>query len=226
MAKILLIDDSESVRQLIRSRLVAAGHQVSAVASATAGLRVLKNTPTDLVITDIYMEDKDGLELIGEVRKGWPGLPLIAMSSNHGRADILHTARMLGASQVLNKPFSEQVLNRAVDTVLRRDSRSPARPRGQRRAAAVPAARISPHRPGRGLPANGVVPMIRPSARSWLLALMCAFAALLVSLGVESSALAAGGQTCASPTLRSRWSRPRTWTEGRSTCRNRSTGSR
>jgi CheY-like chemotaxis protein len=74
--------------------------------------------PVDLIISDLYMPDKDRLEVIREARKAGPKIPVIAISGAAGEKNMLNTPRLLGASSILQKPFSKQQLLRAVGTVM------------------------------------------------------------------------------------------------------------
>ena len=115
MAKVLVIDDSVSTLDLIEIILTRAGHTVVVLDSGKRGEALLARESLDLVITDVYMPDMDGLEVLRAVRRMHPGLPVIAMSSLTGKYDMLTVARALGATQTLRKPFSVSQLLEAVD---------------------------------------------------------------------------------------------------------------
>jgi DNA-binding NtrC family response regulator len=114
MANILVIDDSQSVLALMERILAGAGHQVTACLSAKQAMKLAAVTPVDLIITDLYMPDKDGLEVIAEARKVCPKVPVLAVSSVGGAKNMLHTAKHLGAANTLEKPFSKEQLLQAV----------------------------------------------------------------------------------------------------------------
>ena len=98
-----------------------AGHRTSQAVNGIDALRMVYSGTFDLVITDLYMPEKEGLETIGELRRKYPVLRIIAMSGGAMGDDgkmSLHIARKLGATLVLKKPFSEQELIVAVTTVL------------------------------------------------------------------------------------------------------------
>ena len=104
---ILLIDDDESVRSIIRRSLERAGYEVREAGEGGAALKLLASAPADLVITDLVMPDMEGIALILSLRKSHPELPVIAISGG-GRmapARYLDIARNCGAARVLAKPF-------------------------------------------------------------------------------------------------------------------------
>jgi len=121
MARILLIDDDKAVRTMLRLTLAHFGHTVFEARNGKEGLELFKPANVDLVITDIVMPEKEGLEVLMDLRdKQVPPVKVIAISGG-GRlsaADNLHLARLLGAAKVLAKPFSNEVLIAAVNELL------------------------------------------------------------------------------------------------------------
>jgi len=120
MARILLIDDDDAVRTALRLMLVHFGHTVIEANNGKEGLRIYSADGADLLIADILMPEKDGLEVLISLRKTNPSLKIIAISggSHQSPTNILRAARFLGASRVLAKPFSSDVLKTAVDELL------------------------------------------------------------------------------------------------------------
>jgi DNA-binding response OmpR family regulator len=111
VAKILVIDDQEPIRTLLRAMLEGSGHEVSEAANGRDGLALYRRYPPDLVITDIAMPEMNGLDLILELTRGFLNVRVIAMSGEQGTHDNLEVAKLLGARQTLLKPFSmEQLL--------------------------------------------------------------------------------------------------------------------
>jgi DNA-binding response OmpR family regulator len=108
MSHILVIDDEHLVANAVASALTKAGHTVTLAHNGDDGLAKFGAEHPDLVITDIMMPGKEGIETIRELRKGSARLPIIAMSGGGmtGNFDILSMARKLGATEVLGKPFS------------------------------------------------------------------------------------------------------------------------
>ena len=115
-ATILLIDDQESVRMVLKRVLENAGYQVAEAANGREGLNLFRATSPDLVITDLEMPDMDGLELFWELTSDFPDVKVIAMS---GAPPELRAVKQLGARQTFEKPFDLQVLLRAVQYELR-----------------------------------------------------------------------------------------------------------
>jgi CheY-like chemotaxis protein len=108
MTRILLVDDDKDVRDVLHSILVNSGYEVLAVADGGEALIQFAQGEFDIVITDIIMPVKDGLETISEILELKPGTRIIAMSGGgrQGNVDFLETAKALGASLTFNKPFN------------------------------------------------------------------------------------------------------------------------
>lgn len=121
MARILLIDDEEGLRTMLRRALEGKGHTVVEAREGREALRLHRADPADLVITDIQMPDRDGLEVIMDLRREAPGVKVIAISGG-GRAVsstvALEMAIPLGAAAALSKPFRLEALFEAVDRAL------------------------------------------------------------------------------------------------------------
>jgi CheY-like chemotaxis protein len=120
MAKILIIDDEEDIRIILRHSLEAAGHVVVEATDGQAGVRVWRAERPELVVTDIVMAGTDGLELITELRRQDPGVKVIAMSGDglRGKQTLLDESVRLGALRVINKPFDLHELLQAVKELL------------------------------------------------------------------------------------------------------------
>jgi DNA-binding response OmpR family regulator len=118
VARILLIDDSVSTLELVECILSQAGHEVITSQSGVRGAAIVAREPLDLLITDIYMPEKDGLEVLRGARRSCPGLRVIAMSAVTGKHDMLRVAKALGARLTLRKPFSTAQLLEAVNACL------------------------------------------------------------------------------------------------------------
>jgi DNA-binding NtrC family response regulator len=120
MAAILVVEDDELVRQAIGRVLALERHEVITVENGRLALEVLDRRPFDLVITDLIMPEKEGLETITELRHRHPGLKVIAVSGG-GRTGLRHyldLAEKLGARASLAKPFTRGALVGAVNHVL------------------------------------------------------------------------------------------------------------
>ncbi len=123
MARILLIDDDESVRPMLQLTLTHFGHTVIEARNGKEGLALFEHANADLVITDLVMPEKEGLEVMMELRTRQPPPKIIAISGG-GRGSAttyLQMAKRLGAAIVLEKPFSNQALLSAVEEILSSD---------------------------------------------------------------------------------------------------------
>jgi len=117
MPSVLVVDDEDQVRQLIRETLEQAGYDVQDARDGKEGLEQYRTKPTDLVIMDILMPDQDGLESIMRLRREFPASRVIAMTGGSdmiGILNFLDVAKMLGARRTLQKPFEMKTL---LDTV-------------------------------------------------------------------------------------------------------------
>lgn len=123
VARILLIDDDESLRRPLKTMLERAGHEVLPAANGPDGLRLWRERGGDLVITDIHMPGKNGLETILEVRHHAPQARILAMSGGdrNARVDVLGAATLLGAVRTILKPFTLTEMLQAVEEALRLD---------------------------------------------------------------------------------------------------------
>ena len=105
MATILIIDDEEPIRALLRTTLEAAGHEVVEAANGRQGLELYRHRPTDLVITDIVMPELNGLDMLLELTRHFLHAKVIAISGAGGDKNVLDVAKLLGARRTLLKPF-------------------------------------------------------------------------------------------------------------------------
>ena len=120
MARIIVIEDEPAIRRLVVRILGRAGHEVREAGNGRDGVALHRTDPADLVITDLFMPEQDGIETIQQIREFAPGTPIIAMSGggSRGNTDSLADAELLGAEAVLPKPFSPEDLERAVAGLL------------------------------------------------------------------------------------------------------------
>ena len=114
MATILIIDDEAPMRALLRTILERAGHEVKEAPNGRIGLALYRRTSPALVITDIFMPEMNGLELLLELAREFLHTKVIAISGAGGKRNVLAVAKLLGARQTFRKPFS---LPRLVDAV-------------------------------------------------------------------------------------------------------------
>jgi CheY-like chemotaxis protein len=121
MARILLIDDDNSVRTMLRLTLTHFGHTVIEARDGREGLKLFPHANADLLITDIVMPEKEGIEVLMELRKISPPVKIIAISGGgrqNAATNYLKLAKQLGAAKVLEKPFSNEALIAAIDELL------------------------------------------------------------------------------------------------------------
>lgn len=124
MAKFLVTGDEELARFTVRKYLGSAGHSVIEARYGGGGPALQNDDPCDLVITDIVMHEKEGLEAIMELRKAYPNLPIIAISGGgrEGYSGYLASAQPFGANYSLAKSFSQDDLLGAVESCLSKTS--------------------------------------------------------------------------------------------------------
>jgi DNA-binding response OmpR family regulator len=129
MNRILVIEDDTDYRLMLKDTLEEAGYEVLDAPDGEAGLRLFRQQPCVLVITDIFMPEKDGIETILELKKEFPTVKIIAISGGglHARYYeegawvnmILETAKEFGANHILHKPIKLEHLLALVDEFLR-----------------------------------------------------------------------------------------------------------
>lgn len=108
MGLILLVDDSDPLREIIASALEHAGHRVLQASDGKAGINLLRANRVDLLITDVVMPDQDGLVTLQLARKLQPDLKVIVISGDSPRFTALYLdlAKKFGATKALRKPFT------------------------------------------------------------------------------------------------------------------------
>ncbi len=122
MPSVLIIDDEDPIRSMIRRTLEEAGYEVHEARDGKEGLHRYRRWPTDLVIMDILMPDQDGLESIISLRREFSSSKVIAITGGSDMIGILNhwdVAQMLGARRTLHKPFDTQALLEATRAELR-----------------------------------------------------------------------------------------------------------
>ena len=121
MAKILVIDDEDQLRDLLQKLLTREGHEICIAHDGEEGVANFHQFNPDLVITDIIMPKKDGIEVIIELIQAHPKLPIIAISG--GRRAVtagfnLDSAHMLGVRASLLKPFTHRQLLNVIEDIM------------------------------------------------------------------------------------------------------------
>jgi len=114
MARILIIDDDPDMRSLLEHTLKSSGHEIEMAADGKEGLMLYDAKRPDIVITDLYMPTKGGLETIIELRRRSPQVPIIALSGTGAAEKMLAIAQKFGAFAIIHKPFTAEELERVV----------------------------------------------------------------------------------------------------------------
>jgi CheY-like chemotaxis protein len=131
-ARILVVDDHGDTREVIASVLRRAGHETFVAADGEEAMQIYRREGADVVIVDIFMPTKDGLETVRELRRASSHVKIIAISAGWtaprtGRTkprdyEVLHDARECGADLIFAKPFDPMILERAVRELLQRSA--------------------------------------------------------------------------------------------------------
>ena|SRR5436853_370130 len=123
MRSILVIEDDADQQLILQQTLASAGYEVRTASDGKEASKLYQAQPPELVITDIYMPNKDGLEVIMELRASFPKTRIIAISGQVTQKNMLPVASTLGAVRTLAKPFTPQELLNTVNDVLQSSSR-------------------------------------------------------------------------------------------------------
>ena len=120
MQSILVIDDDKLMCLALARILTSSGYEVAQAFNGDEGLQMYRQRKFDLVITDLIMPDKEGIQIIRELRKEDSRIRIIAMSAGGrgGATDYLKWARLMGAKECLSKPIKREDLLNAVTSVL------------------------------------------------------------------------------------------------------------
>lgn len=118
--RILIVDDDPQIRTLLRTVLEGHGYVVGHAADGAEAAGLIRDEAPDLVVTDIFMPEADGFEVLAVIKKSYPDLPVIVVSGSRitPNVDFLHLADRLGAYSVLHKPFRPKDLIDAVEQAL------------------------------------------------------------------------------------------------------------
>ena len=120
MASVLVIDDEAQIRRMLRRVLETEGYEVMDAADGSIGISLYRENPTDLVLTDIFMPNKEGLETIMTLKRDFPEVRILAMSGGGvmDSAACLRMAKGLGAARVYVKPFEIEGLLKDIGELL------------------------------------------------------------------------------------------------------------
>ncbi len=116
-ARLLLVDDDPGLLKLLGMRLTSQGYQVTTAESGQQGLKLLAKERPDLVISDLRMDEMDGMQLFAEIQKTQPGLPVIILTAHGSIPDAVAATRQ-GVFSFLTKPVDRDALYRAIDEAL------------------------------------------------------------------------------------------------------------
>ena len=128
-ARILVVDDDAVVRRSIAEILSRAGHEIIQAGDGSEACRIARLGDVDLIILDLFMPKKDGIETIMELRTFAAGVPIIAISgggADHSGVDLLKAAVLLGAVGSMEKPFAPGEMLEAVRKALEGGKPGPA----------------------------------------------------------------------------------------------------
>ncbi len=119
MSSVLVIDDKESIRKMLRQALTAEGHEVEAASNGFEGIKKTRDRQYDVVLTDLKMPDMDGISVLSAVREENPDASIIVMTA-YGTIETAVEAMKRGAFDFLTKPFDTDhlnvLINRALET--------------------------------------------------------------------------------------------------------------
>lgn len=121
MVNVLVIEDDDAVRFSLLEALKSMGHEVASAVNGREGMQMAQEETYDLVITDLIMPEKDGVETILELKIDQPDIKIVAMSGGGQNVDIMDTTYQIGADCALIKPFSLSDLSDCVRRVLGED---------------------------------------------------------------------------------------------------------
>ena len=121
MIRVLVIDDEPQIRSMLRLMLEREGYEVEEAPDGIEGIRIYRQNPVDLIISDLIMPNKDGIGMMIELKKEFPDIKIIAMSGGglNKPEGYLAGAKKLGAKRTLTKPIDRKELLRAVKDTLK-----------------------------------------------------------------------------------------------------------
>jgi len=118
--RVLVVDDNSDMRSFLKLVLERAGFEAQVAADGQRALDLQRERPADVLITDIFMPESDGIELIARFKSGFPQVKIIAMSGGGhvSKKDYLPVAKAIGADGVLQKPFAAETLLRMLQDLV------------------------------------------------------------------------------------------------------------
>ncbi len=123
MKRIIIIDDNDGHRRMLKTVLEESGYETSEAEDGEIGCRLYRQQPSDLVITDIFMPKKEGIQTISDLTKEFPNVKIIAMSGGGAEIqieaqDYLDLAKDIGAQVVMKKPIVIKELLKNIEELL------------------------------------------------------------------------------------------------------------
>ncbi len=121
MKRVLVVDDDKQIRDMLRQIMDRAGFEVELAEDGVVALEKFRQAPVELIITDLMMANKNGLELIQEIKREFGEVPVIAISGGVPTSPsdyYLSVAKLMGAARILDKPFTRDELLEAVEAVI------------------------------------------------------------------------------------------------------------
>lgn len=117
MGNILVIEDDQEILNMLRIMVERQGYSVTTAKNGVEGIKFFRASPADIVITDIVMPEKEGLETILELREIYPEVKIIAVSGGgrYNSNDYLQSAKDFGADYVFHKPFKQKEILDAIE---------------------------------------------------------------------------------------------------------------
>ena len=121
MTRILVMDDDVLVLDMLYESLTREGYNVLRASNGEQGLKLFRQEPVDLIITDLFMPEKEGIETIIEIRQDFPDVKIIAISGGGriGTKDYLRMAKILGVQRTFTKPVARDQLLDAIKELIK-----------------------------------------------------------------------------------------------------------
>ncbi len=120
MPKVLIVDDDAPLNIMLCRMLERAGYETASAANGLEAVNIYRQDQVDLIVTDIFMPEQEGIATILELRHDFPDVKIIAMSGggNTGMKDYLNMAKFLGAQGIIDKPFTNAELLQMIEQLL------------------------------------------------------------------------------------------------------------
>ena len=127
MARILIVDDETDLRRMFKMLFESNGYEVIEASNGNEAIDLYRSSPVDLIIMDVFMPEKEGIETILELTSEFPDVNVIAISGGGkvGTRDCLDSALEFGAKRVFTKPVTADRLLRAVEQILKNSKAVP-----------------------------------------------------------------------------------------------------